>query len=94
MDKNYQFLGTIPILPSSDIDRDIAWYKEKAGFEVVHANDMYAVLQRDTIYLHLQWHAGTEDDPLGGSAIRIVVKNITRCLKSLYKEARCTNQNL
>ncbi len=35
------------------------------------------------IYLHLQWHADTEDDPLhGGSVIRILVKNI----KPLFEE--------
>ena len=76
MKTDFQFLFTIPILSSSNIERDIAWYKEKTGFEPVHFDNMYAVLQRDNLYIHLQWHAGTEDDPLGGSAIRIVVKNI------------------
>jgi hypothetical protein len=77
MEKDFKFLFTIPVLPSSNIERDILWYKEKTGFEVVHADNMYAVLERDSLYLHLQWHAGTEDDPLsGGSVIRIVVKNI------------------
>ena len=38
---------------------------------------MYAVLYRGNIIIHLQWHADTESDPLlGGSVIRIVVKNI------------------
>lgn len=67
----------IPVLPSADIERDILWYKEKAGFETWFHDKMYAVLYRDSTRLHLQWHAGTEDDPLnGGSVIRIRVKDI------------------
>jgi len=73
----------IPVLPSADISRDIAWYKEKAGFETRYSDNMYAVLYRDNICIHLQWHADTEKDPLlGGSVIRIDVKNI----KPLFDE--------
>lgn len=70
-------LRTIPVFPSVDIERDTAWYKEKAGFEVQYADSMYAVLARENLCLHLQWHADTEDDPLlGGSVVRIQVQNI------------------
>ncbi len=72
-----ELLGIVPVLPSSDIARDAAWYKEKAGFETVFADNMYAVLYRDRIGLHLQWHADTQDDPLlGGSVIRIFVNDV------------------
>ncbi|GAA4728415.1 glyoxalase/bleomycin resistance/extradiol dioxygenase family protein [Flavisolibacter ginsenosidimutans] len=78
-----EILGVIPVLPSADIARDIAWYKEKAGFETSYSDTMYAVLYRGKICLHLQWHADTEDDPLlGGSVIRIGTKNI----KPLFDE--------
>ncbi len=78
-----EIFGIIPVLPSADIARDIAWYKEKAGFETKFSDNMYAVLCRDNIYIHLQWHADTENDPLlGGSVIRIDVKN----LKPLFDE--------
>lgn len=78
-----QFQFTVPVLPSADIARDLAWYKEKVGFESLFADKMYACLYRDKIYLHLQWHADTADDPLlGGSVIRISVKNI----KPLFDE--------
>ena len=74
---NTELLQVIPVLPSADIARDINWYKEKAGFEVYFSDHMYAVLYREDLVLHLQWHAGTEADPLlGGSVIRIYVKNI------------------
>jgi hypothetical protein len=70
-------LSIIPVLPSSDITRDISWYNEKTGFIEVFHDNMYAALKRDNLYIHLQWHADTEDDPLlGGSVIRIFVKNI------------------
>lgn len=72
-----EILGIIPVLPSADISRDIAWYEKKAGFETKYSDKMYAVLCRGNICLHLQWHADTENDPLlGGSVIRINVKNI------------------
>jgi hypothetical protein len=77
------FFNIIPVLPSADIARDIAWYKEKTGFETTYADSMYAVLNRNNMYIHLQWHAGTETDPLpGGSVIRIDTKNI----KPLFEE--------
>lgn len=72
-----RLLSVIPVLPSEEIKRDVDWYNQYVGFETVFQNDMYAVLNRDQIYLHLQWHADTEDDPLlGGSVIRILVDDI------------------
>lgn len=77
MQTETKFLAVTPVLPSGDIARDILWYKEKTGFEEVFSDRMYAVLKRNGFYLHLQWHADTDDDPLlGGSVIRIFVKNI------------------
>lgn len=80
-------IGIIPVLPSADLARDIAWYNEKTGFECVYRTEPhepgYAVLLRDGLCIHLQWHADTTDDPLlGGSVIRIFVKNI----KPLFDE--------
>ena len=67
----------IPVLPSANIERDVVWYKEKLGFEIYLTDNMYAILFRENICIHLQWHADTEDDPLsGGSVIRIYVENI------------------
>lgn len=70
-------LGTVPVLPSQDITRDVAWYNEYAGFEVVHNDAYYAVLKRQAIFLHLQWHADTPDDPLlGGSVVKLFVDDV------------------
>lgn len=70
-------ISIVPVLPSEDIKRDLAWYETGMGFKSVYADEMYAVLCRDGICLHLQWHACTDDDPLlGGSVIRILVPDI------------------
>lgn len=67
----------IPVLPSSNIERDTKWYADKVGFEVVTKDTMYAILKRESLYVHLQWHAGTQEDPLlGGSVIRMFVEYI------------------
>ncbi|MET0637931.1 MAG: hypothetical protein ABWZ25_18005 [Chitinophagaceae bacterium] len=72
-----EFIGIIPVIPTDSIERDTIWYKEKMGFETFFADKMYAVLFRDKLCIHLQWHSGTDEDPLlGGSVIRIYVKNI------------------
>jgi hypothetical protein len=77
MEQETSFIGVIPVLPSSDIARDVTWYRAKAGFESVWEDKMYAVLHRGGLSLHLQLHAGTAEDPLiGGSVVRIIVKNI------------------
>ncbi|MEZ5346483.1 MAG: hypothetical protein R2681_13115 [Pyrinomonadaceae bacterium] len=73
----------VPVLPSGDIARDARWYEKHTGFTAVWFDDMYAILKRGTLYVHLQWHADTEDDPLlGGSVIRIFTDDV----KSLFEE--------
>ncbi|MBX3240430.1 MAG: hypothetical protein KIT80_01715 [Chitinophagaceae bacterium] len=86
-----EILNTIPGLPTSDIERDIAWYKEKMGLEAYFSDNMYAVLYRDNFCLHLQWHADTEDDPLlGGSMVRIYVKNIQPLFEEFLQKGTVT----
>lgn len=71
------FFQIVPVLPTANVERDVQWYQEKTGFQPVYTDAMYAVLNRDNLYLHLQWHADTDDDPLlGGSVIRILVKEV------------------
>ena len=83
METETKLVTIIPVLPSLDIARDIVWYKEKTGFEAAFYDNMYAVLRRESLCIHLQWHADTENDPLlGGSVIRVFVNNI----KSFFDE--------
>lgn len=92
---NTEFLNTIPVLPTADIERDMAWYKEKLGLEKYFADNMYAVLYRGNLCIHLQWHADTEDDPLlGGSVIRIYVKNIRAIFDELVQRGTVTPDKL
>lgn len=66
-----------PVLPSQNIQRDIEWYQKYTGFTPIYADEIYAVLKREYLYIHLQWHADTEEDPLlGGSVIKIFVEDI------------------
>ena len=83
MANNIQPLAIIPVLPSADISRDVAWYAKQAGFACSFSDNMYALLHRENINIHLQWHAGTVEDPLnGGSVVRILVKK----LQPIFKE--------
>ena len=56
----------IPVLPSSDIQRDVQWYEKYTSFKCTWHDDMYALLKTEEIVMHLQWHADTEDDPFIG----------------------------
>lgn len=88
---NTELLRTIPVLPSANITRDLAWYKEKTGFEPYFSDKMYAVLLRGNLCIHLQWHADTKEDPLrGGSVIRIYVKNIKPLFDEFVKRGTVT----
>ena len=77
METNTEFNSVIPVLPFSNIESDIIWYKEKIGFEAFFSDNMYTLLQRDNLCISLPWQADTEDNSLlGGSVIRVFVKNI------------------
>ena len=92
---NNEFLKMIPVLPSSDIQKYILWYKEHTWFKEYYADKMYAVIYRDDLCIHLQWHADTESDPLlGGSVIRILVKNINPLFEEFVQRGTVTNYAL
>lgn len=90
-----QIVNVIPVLPSSDIERDRVWYHEKMGLEAYHADKMYAVLFRDNLCIHLQWHADTAEDPLlGGSVVRINVKDIKPFFDEFQRRGTVTADQL
>lgn len=91
---NSQLLSIIPVLPSADIVRDVAWYTDFLGFRMIFADPMYAVLIRENICVHLQWHADTLDDPLlGGSVIRIDVENIADIFNELVEKGLVSEES-
>lgn len=90
-----QFLQTVPVLPSQDISRDVQWYQEKIGMKVYFADHMYAVIYKENVIFHLQWHADTVTDPLlGGSVVRILVKNIQPIFEELLQRGCVTVDKL
>ena len=90
-----EFLEISPVLPSQDIDRDVAWYEKQVGFKLLHKDSMYAVLKRENLHVHLQWHADTEDDPLlGGSVIQIIVKNLLPLFEELLERGTVKEEKL
>ena len=95
MDAEKSLLTIVPVIPSADIERDVKWYHEKTGFEYSFGDKMYAGIQRDKISIHLQWHAGTEDDPLlGGSVVKIFVKNVKAIFEELVKRGTVADDKL
>lgn len=90
-----ELLQISPVLPSRNIDSDVCWYGEHVGFEQVFRDDMYAVVRRRNLFIHLQWHADTPDDPLrGGSVVRIFVKNITPIFEELVRRGTVEKDKL
>jgi len=86
MDSKTTIRGIEPVLPSQDIERDVAWHKEFTGFEYAFGDKMYAGVKRESQYIHLQWHADNEEDPLlGGSVIKIFVHEIEPYVKEFVE---------
>ena len=89
------FLQIEPVLPSSNIQRDIKWHEKYTGFQFKFGDSMYAGIERDGLYIHLQWHADIEDDPLlGGSVIKIFVKDIQPLFEEFVKRGTITKNKL
>lgn len=50
---------TIPALPVRDVGTAVAHYRDRHGFDVLHVDDGFAVVQRDDARIHL-WLSGDE----------------------------------
>jgi len=89
------FIQIEPVLPSLDIERDVAWHKRFTGFQKAFGDKMYAGLKRDDLCIHLQWHADTDDDPLlGGSVIKIFVNDIEPLYDEFVQRATISKDKL
>lgn len=52
-------------------------------------------MRRENLCIHLQWHADTENDPLlGGSVIKIFVRNLMPIFNELVKRGTIKKENL
>ena len=77
---NCRFLYLSPVLASSDVVRDTAWYEQKLGFRDVYNSSAYkqgpvdyAVVGRQDLYLHLQFQY---PEDMTSTDVRIQVTNI------------------
>ena len=84
MDKA-RFLAINPVLPVRDVGVSIRYYTDKLGFQLRFqddpANPKYAVVGRDDIRVHVQWH---DEADFGGEGpeLRFVIDDPDR----LYEE--------
>jgi hypothetical protein len=90
-----KIIGIIPVIPSANIERDLRWYKKKAGFTQTFVTDGYAGMARENMQIHLQWHADTPDDPLlGGSVVKIFVEAIEDLFEELIERGVVSEDKL
>lgn len=50
---------TVPALPASDVAAAVAFFRDRLGFDVLHYDGGFAIVQRDTAQLTL-WEAGDQ----------------------------------
>ena len=89
-----KLLATIPVLSSADIARDVAWYAEKTGFRNVSDQEGYAIMRRDHLEFHLQFHHGTADDPVLAGTMRILVQGILPLFEEFVRRGTVTPDKL
>ena len=94
MSTTHSPLFIIPVLSSSDIDRDLKWYEKQTGFKYVFGDSGYAGLQRKGHEIHLQFHHGTAEDPIHGSVIKFFVKDIRPYVEEFIKRGTITSEKL
>ncbi len=89
-----KLLATIPVLSSADLARDVAWYEEKTGFRNVSKQEGYAIMQRENLEFHLQFHHGTEDDPVLAGGMRIWVQGILPLFEEFVRRGTVSSDKL
>ena len=95
MQQNSSALYIIPVLPSSDIERDIKWHETYTGFTYVFGDEGYVGLKRDNLEFHLQFHHGNEEDPMiGGSVIKVFVSDIQPYFEEFIERGTITKEKL
>lgn len=72
-----------PVLPVRDVGRAAAFY-ERLGFRLAWRDDRYAVLSRDGVVLHLQWHDPAEwEAAVDRPMLRFPVSDVAALFDSL-----------
>lgn len=77
---NVRLAAVHPVLPSQDVARSLAWFVDRLGFELRGQDEpeepRYAVVVRDDVELHIQWHDPAEWAAVERPMLRIVVENL------------------
>lgn len=84
----------VPVLSTSDLERDISWYDQYLGFKLTYLEEGYAVLNRDHLWIHLQFHYDDEEDPVYGAVIKLFVADIHSILKEMIDRGTVTKEKL
>lgn len=84
----------VPVLSTSDLERDIKWYDDYLGFKLNYLEEGYAVLNRDHLWIHLQFHYGDKEDPVYGTTIKFFVDDIQEILSEMVKRGTITKDEL
>jgi hypothetical protein len=94
MDKTTNLHTVCPVLSTGNLERDIKWYEAYIDFKLNYSEEGYAVLQRDNIWIHLQWHHNTEEDPVYGSVVKIFVDDIYPIFEEMVQRGTVTKDKL
>jgi catechol 2,3-dioxygenase-like lactoylglutathione lyase family enzyme len=73
----------VPIIPARDTRAGADWYRENLGFDVVHVEPEYAIVERDAVGVHL-WGPSGIDPADSNTTFRIRVDGIDE----LYEHCR------
>ena len=69
-----------PVLPSQDVTRSVSFYVERLGFTLLGTDadtePRYAVIARDAVEIHLQWHDPAEWSAVERPMLRFVVESV------------------
>jgi catechol 2,3-dioxygenase-like lactoylglutathione lyase family enzyme len=48
----------VPIIPARDVDTSTSWYRDTLGFDVVHVESEYGIVERDEVGVHFWGPSG------------------------------------
>lgn len=84
-----RFIEVNPVLPVRDVPAAVRFYCDRLGFTALFQDNSdeprYAVVRRDTVELHLQWHDPTDfRDAVDTLMLRFVIDDVD----ALFEEYR------
>lgn len=64
------------MLSSEDLERDIEWYMQMLGFQILQVETKFALIQRGDFFIHLQKQKADSKTLIGGSVAKFFVDDI------------------